>query len=69
MKCNRCRSTLYLKDDGWAKCPKCGLGKFIGIPKSKSQLKREAELKKEQSPTPEEEEKVEPEEEITPDVS
>jgi uncharacterized Zn finger protein (UPF0148 family) len=30
-KCGRCGHTLVEMSDGWAKCPKCGLNKFVGV--------------------------------------
>lgn len=51
MKCARCGHSLNpVSEDGWTKCPKCKLSKFIGKV-SKSQKKREESLKKADSPT------------------
>jgi len=48
MKCKRCRHTTNPPGaDGWAKCPHCGLGKFVGKPKRKKPgVKKEKKEKK-----------------------
>ena len=47
-KCTRCGHTMGKNHDGWVKCSKCGLSKFVG----QKPIKNDAENKTQPLPSP-----------------